>query len=113
MSTNVSVMLLQELAEYVYGLEHVRPLIGVDAQGIKVLMVGSLPTIGANTHIEKAFTWEDLADMWNPRETLLQELQEMHRSVMKKLRSKCEHTWETDTPCDLVDTCSVCGEGRA
>lgn len=25
----------------------------------------------------------------------------------------CAHEWETDTPCDLVDTCKHCGEQRA
>lgn len=35
------------------------------------------------------------------------------QQALLEQRRSCEHDWQIDTPCMLVDTCSKCGEQRS
>lgn len=32
---------------------------------------------------------------------------------IERMRQRCQHNWQANVPCNLVDTCSKCGEQRA
>lgn len=61
----------------------------------------------------EAFAMEN-ASPAAPFDPEAQEDLELHNSLHPTgYRGECEHDWQIDTPCDLVDTCSRCGEQRA
>lgn len=34
-------------------------------------------------------------------------------TALRAAQAACKHDWQIDHPCALVDTCRICGEGRA